>query len=77
MEFVRQTVNSHELNNLFINLPPSLKNRRLEVIILPADNNDAKEEAKTKRQLGFVDCPPLPDSFFDPLPEEDLRAWGL
>ncbi|MCL1884400.1 MAG: hypothetical protein FWF81_11715 [Defluviitaleaceae bacterium] len=34
---------------------------------------------KPKRQLGFLKdkLPPLPDSFFDPLPEEDLKAWGL
>jgi len=34
---------------------------------------------KPKRQLGFLKdkVPPLPDSFFDPLPEEDLLAWGL
>ena len=32
-----------------------------------------------KRRLGFLKdkLPPLPDSFFDPLPEEDLQAWGL
>ena len=30
-----------------------------------------------KRKLGFLSGPPLPDSFFDPLPEEDLQAWGL
>ena len=77
MEYVRQTVNSHELNNVFMNLPPSLKNRRLEVIILPADNIIASEKPKRGLQLGFLDLPPLPDSFFEPLPEEDLQAWGL
>ena len=30
-----------------------------------------------KRNLGFMDVPPLPESFFDPLPEEELQAWGL
>ena len=30
-----------------------------------------------KCRVGFLDIPPLPDSFFDPLPEEELRAWGL
>ena len=42
---------------------------------------DKKEEkpASQKRRLGFLKdkIPPLPDSFFDPLPEEDLQAWGL
>jgi antitoxin (DNA-binding transcriptional repressor) of toxin-antitoxin stability system len=31
---------------------------------------------KPKRQLGFVSGT-LPDSFFDPLPEEETRIWGL
>ena len=29
-----------------------------------------------KRELGFVSGV-LPDSFFDPLPEEEIQAWGL
>ena len=30
-------------------------------------------------KLGFLrdKVPPLPDSFFDPLPEEELQLWGL
>ena len=30
-------------------------------------------------RLGFLKdkLPPLPDSFFDPLPEEELELWGL
>ena len=77
MEYVRQIIGSDELNSIFINLPSSLRNRSVEVIILPADNSDVTEKTTAKRQLGFVDCPPLPDSFFDPLPEEELQAWGL
>ncbi len=77
MEYIRKTVSSSELNNIFMNLPMSLRDRLVEVIILPVENTDAPEKPKQKRQLGFVDCPPLPDSFFEPLPEEDLQAWGL
>jgi len=35
--------------------------------------------AQPKRRLGFLKdkVPTLPDSFFDPLPEEDLQSWGL
>ena len=38
-----------------------------------------EQQKSQKRQLGFLKdiVPPLPDSFFDPLPEEDLQAWGL
>ena len=30
-------------------------------------------------RIGFLKdkVPPLPDSFFDPLPEEELELWGL
>lgn len=31
-------------------------------------------EAATERQLGFV-AYDVPDSFFEPLPEEELTAW--
>ena len=29
----------------------------------------------TKRTLGFVDAP-IDDAFFEPLPEDELAAWG-
>ena len=31
---------------------------------------------KNTRLLGFVEGS-LPDSFFDPLPESEIQAWGL
>ena len=77
MEYLRQTINSEKLDGIFA-LPKSLLNRKVDVIILPVDD-DVPKEPKEKRQLGFLKdlVPPLPDSFFDPLPEEDLQAWGL
>jgi len=75
MEYVRKTMDSSILNKLF-DIPPALHNKMVEVIILPAENNSA-DKIKQKIQLGFVKGPPLPESFFDPLPEEELRAWGL
>ena len=77
MEYIRQTVNSNELNNIFANLPPSLRNRRVEVIILPADDNIVMEKSKSKRQIGFAKGAEIPDSFFESLSEEELQAWGL
>ena len=52
-----------------------------EVIITfvaPISTN-LKDAPKRKLKLGFLKdkIPPLPDSFFDPLPEEELQAWGL
>ena len=75
MDCLRQTVSSDILKDIF-NLPLSLQNKKVEVIILPVDDNIA-DTPKRKRKLGFIDAPPLPDSFFDPLPEEELQLWGL
>ena len=35
-------------------------------------------EKSQKRNFDFItDVPPLPDSFFDPLPDEELDLWSL
>jgi hypothetical protein len=77
MEYFRQTIGSAKLNNIF-ELPPMLRNKIVEVIILPIENIGAKN-MKREIRLGLLKdkVPPLPDSFFDPLPEEELRLWGL
>ena len=75
MEYLRQTIESDKLNSLF-NLPPALRNTEVEVIILPVEKT-ASETPKCKRQLGFAKGSPLLDSFFDPLSEKELEAWGL
>jgi hypothetical protein len=74
MEF-RQTIGSDKLSNIF-NLPSALCNRKVEVIILPVEDA-VVDKSKVQRKLDFMPGPPLPDSFFDPLPEEELQAWGL
>ena len=74
MEYLRQTMGSDELRDVF-DLPPALRDKKVEVIILPAESV-ASETTKAKRKLGFVEGG-LPESFFDPLPEEELQAWGL
>jgi len=79
MEYLRQTIGSAELSGIF-NLPQALRNKKVEVIILPAEDNDnVPEEQNYALKIGFLKdkIPELPDSFFDPLPEEDLQAWGL
>jgi hypothetical protein len=52
-----------------------------EVVITFIEPIPSKTEEKTKREihLGFLKdkIPPLPDSFFDPLPEEELQLWEL
>ena len=75
MEYLRQTISSAELSGIF-NIPPAWRDKKVEVIILPAESDPPKQR-KYEVRMGFLDGPPLPDSFFDPLPEEDLAAWGL
>ena len=75
MDYVRQTVDSASLYGVF-DIPLALRNKKVEVIILPAEGV-VENTAKQKLRLGFVKGSPLPDSFFDPLPEEELQAWGL
>ena len=52
-----------------------------EVVITFIEPIINKTDKKPNRalKLGFLKdkVPPLPDSFFDPLPEEDLELWGL
>ena len=52
-----------------------------EVVITFIEPISNKQEAPLKREikLGFLKdkIPPLPDSFFDPLPEEELQLWGV
>jgi prevent-host-death family protein len=31
----------------------------------------------TKRNLGIVKLPPIPDEFFDPISDEEIKSWGL
>ncbi|MCL2352071.1 MAG: hypothetical protein FWC55_06015 [Firmicutes bacterium] len=54
------------------------------VIAILEDSQDTETNKQiasvpnSKLQFDFVtDVPPLPDSFFDPLPEEELELWGL
>jgi prevent-host-death family protein len=35
------------------------------------------EKADEKRLLGVMSLPELPDSFFEPLPEDELELWGV
>ena len=74
MEYVRQTIRSTELIGI-IEIPQSLRNKRVEIIILPVENEVT--EPNYKCNIGFAKGAEVPDSFFEPLPEEDLQAWGL
>jgi len=78
MDYISKTMSSSELSAIF-EIPPALRNRKVQVIVLPAEDTVQELTKSPKRKLGFLKdiIPPLPDSFFDPLPEEDLQAWGM
>ena len=76
MEFTRQIVNGSILNSL-IPLPSSLCSRKVEVIVLPAEDNLIDQAPSYKYNVGFAKGSEIPKSFFEPLSEEDLQAWGL
>lgn len=48
MEYLRETIDSHSLSGIF-NLPASLRNRTVEVIILPVENERAKPQRRSAR----------------------------
>jgi len=74
MEYLRQIIDSDKLHNVF-DLPLTMRNKSVEVIILPV-GGEMGQSLVRKRRIGFVKCvPPLPDSFFEPLPEDELRVW--
>ena len=65
------------LSNLIKTEKVRVKENEGFIQLWPVTDNIVTDEPKRGLLLGFLDLPPLPDSFFDPLPEEDLQAWGL
>jgi len=63
MEYFRQTIGSSELSGIF-EIPPALRNRKVQVIILPAEDITPEQPPPQKRQLGFAKGAEIPDSFF-------------
>ena len=46
--------------------------------LLSTENNDkTSDEPNYALRLGFAKGAEIPDSFFEPLPEEELQLWGL
>jgi len=73
MDYLRKTVHSNTLVN-FRDLPKNLQNRMVDVIILPAETED-QEPRNYACRIGFYPGPEVPDSFFEPLSEEELALW--
>lgn len=76
MECIRQTIGSSALDGI-IDIPLTLRNKKVQIIVLPAEDDTAEQPKSQKRQFGFAKGPEVPSSFFEPLSEEELQAWGL
>ena len=72
MSYYNQMIDSNNLKTV-LDLPEDLRNKQVQVIVLPVQ----EQKPKGKRRLGFLPGPPIPDSFFEPLSEEELQEWGL
>ncbi|MCL2170149.1 MAG: hypothetical protein FWB74_09025 [Defluviitaleaceae bacterium] len=70
MEITREAVIDDTLAKIF-DLPEDMHGRKMKIAI------SNPEELGYKLTLGFMPGADIPDSFFEPLPEEDLQAWGL
>lgn len=76
MNYYTETMHGRELRNV-LNLPEELENTRIQVIIIPAPITETKTMQTGKRRLGFMPGPPIPESFFEPISDEELDSWGL
>ncbi|MCL2224736.1 MAG: hypothetical protein FWB96_07200 [Defluviitaleaceae bacterium] len=76
MNYIRQVVGGDKLANVF-DIPQMFRNRKAEVIILFSEELSEETPKATKRPIGFAKGAEVPDSFFEPLPEEELELWGM
>jgi len=76
MEYIRQVVTGDKLADIF-DIPQAFRKKKADVIILFSDDYVDKIQKSDKRPIGFAKGAEVPDSFFEPLPEEELQLWGL
>ena len=60
-----------------VNLSKSFKGGVGNVALDDASINQSGNAPARVRKIGFMEGLPLQDSFFEPLPEEELELWGL
>ena len=74
--FLKQTVRAKNLP--FVLGTTYLNPSEPQSPLLPTENNDKiHDEPNYALRLGFAKGAEVPDSFFEPLPEEELQLWGL
>lgn len=76
MEYIRQVIGGDKLATIF-DIPQMFRNRKAEVIILFSDEFSEDIPKTNKRPIGFAKGAEVPNSFFEPLPEEELKLWGM
>jgi hypothetical protein len=76
MEYIRQVVGGDKLTDIF-DIPQVFRNKKAEVIILFSDEQTDEIPKTNKRKIGFAKGAEVPDSFFEPLPEEELQLWSF
>ena len=76
MEYIRQVVAGDELVGI-IDIPQAFRRRKAEIIVLFTNEYVDEAHQSNKRSIGFAKGAEVPDSFFEPLPEEELQLWGL
>jgi len=76
MEYLRQVVGGDKLSAVF-DIPQMFRNRKAEVIILFSEEFSEDISKTNKRPIGFAKGAEIPDSFFEPLPEDELQLWGM
>jgi len=76
MEYISQTIGSAELSGIF-EIPPMLRNRRVQVIIVPADEDVAIQPKPQTARVSMFGCMKgkmrVPDDFDAPL--DDFREY--
>jgi len=76
VEYMRQVVGGDKLASIF-DIPKMFHNKKAEVIILFSEERSEEISTIKKRPIGFAKGAEVPDSFFEPLSEEDLQLWGM
>jgi hypothetical protein len=70
MDAIRKIIKP-EGRKISIELPLNMASKTVEVIILPVEEKPVKRACGSAKGMGSV-----PDTFFDPLPDEFLKSFG-
>ena len=73
MEAIRKIIEQSE-SEIHVDLPESLQGKRLEIIVIAVDSEPS---TAGRRPFGVLkDKIQVPDSFFEPLPNDILEGFG-